>query len=199
MVHRGRLPQGRSAQPAHLAVGQRVSVRTTSAIRGCWWTTRGASSIVQPSEGGYQQQRGLRGRRHVQLRRHGVALHGKGLPHALDLRRGGRQHARRLADLLRRPGAVLREGRMGDRRFGRCQQQHLQGAAPQAAAHAAAAAQPRAPDSEAGGATPGTASVRHPDAAQHRALQRARGAACAAAGAWDSPAKWMPSAARTTR
>ena len=35
-----------------------------------------------------QQQCRLRGRRHCQLRRHGLALHGKRFPHALDLRNG---------------------------------------------------------------------------------------------------------------
>ena len=42
-----------------------------------------------------------------------------------------------------RPGALLRKGRMGDGRLGRRFRQHLQGAAPQAAAHAAACAHHR--------------------------------------------------------
>ena len=52
-------------------------------------------------------------------------------------------------------------------------EQHLHGAAPQAAAHAAASAEPGIPDAAAGRPAPGPAPVRYSDAAQHRSLQRA--------------------------
>ena len=51
-------------------------------------------------------------------------------------------------------------------------EQPVQGPAAQTAAHAAASAGPRAPDPPSGGQAAGAASVRHPDAAQHRAVQR---------------------------
>ena len=62
-----------------------------------------------------------------------------------DLRRRAWQHPRRLAHHLPGPGALLRKGRVGNRRIRRRHHQYFQGAAPQAAAHAAASAQPRAP------------------------------------------------------
>jgi hypothetical protein len=65
------------------------------------------------------EQRCLRGQRHGELRRDGLAVHGAGLPHEVHLRMPGGEHAGRLADQLRRPGAVLRKGRMGDGRLRR--------------------------------------------------------------------------------
>ena len=98
VVLSGRLPQGRSAQPAHRTCsgnGFGPDDETQSARRGGRSTAASASCCR--SEGGYNNNAGLRGRRHLQLWRDGMALHGKGLPHALDLRRAGRQHARGLA------------------------------------------------------------------------------------------------------
>ena len=78
----------------------------------------------------------------------------------------------RLADLLRGPGAVLREGRIRNRRLGRRHPRPVSRAAPQAAAHAAAAGESRIRDPQARRATAGPAPVRYPHAAQLRALQR---------------------------
>ena len=134
----GRLPQGRPAQPAHHGAGRRVRSRrrAQSARAG---GRRGRERVVDPSDGGYSNNAACVGGGTFSYGAHGVALHGEGFPHALHLRRGGRQHARRLAHQLRRSGALLREGRVGDRRLRRRLRQPLQGAAPQAAAHAAAA------------------------------------------------------------
>ncbi len=84
-----------------------------------WVDAKGESHAVLPSDGGIPEQRGLRGRRNAELRRAGLALYAAGLPHALDVRRTRGEHARRLADLVRRSRTLLREGRIRDRRFGR--------------------------------------------------------------------------------
>ena len=85
----------------------------------------GTERIVLPSDGGYNNNAACVGGGTLPLRRDGVALHATGFPHALDVRRGPRQHARRLAHLLRRPGTVLRKGRVGNRVSRRRLQQHL--------------------------------------------------------------------------
>ena len=63
-----------------------------------------------------QQRRHVR-RRNPGVRRAGLAVRARGLRDGDNLRSTGRQRAGRLADRLRRPGAVLHPGRVRDRRL----------------------------------------------------------------------------------
>ena len=91
----------------------------TSATRAWWWIRWPGGTSCCPARPGYSNNAACVGGGTFSYGAHGLALHGAGFPHALHLRRRGRKHAGRLAHRLRRPGALLREGRMGDRRFGR--------------------------------------------------------------------------------
>ena len=67
-----------------------------------------------------------------------------------------------------------------------------------AAAHAAAAAESRIRNPQAGRAAAGAASVRYSRCCATACPTTGAGRACAAAGAWGSPARWTPRAARRT-
>ena len=150
---------------------------------------KGQPRIVLASEGGYNNNAACVGGGTFSYGAMAWRFHGEGLPDALHLRRGGGQHARRLADQLRRPRAVLRKGRVGDRRFGRRRARSVQGAPPQAAAHAAAAAEQGIPDPEARRAS-GSGCIRSTSPCCATACPTTAAApACAAAGASASPAR----------
>ena len=133
-----RLPQGRSAQPAHPVLGAN-SARTKIAIRACWWIQR-ARARGAAERRRVQQQRGVRGRRHVQLWRAGVALQEKDFRMRSPTGAGG-QHAEdwpiSYADL--EPYYEKAEWEMGV--SGDDVGNPFQSAAPQAAAHASAGAE----------------------------------------------------------
>ena len=82
-------------------------------------TGPGRWRTVMPSEGGYSNNAACVGSGTVSYGAMAWRYHGEGFPDALDLRRAGGLDAGRLADQLRRPGAVLRKGRVGDRRLRR--------------------------------------------------------------------------------
>ncbi len=167
--------EGRPRQPEELEPRRRLRAgrgQEPPRLRG----PRGPGADRLPAPGRVQPQRELRGRGHVQLRRAGLALHAPGLPHALDVRCHRGLDPRRLADLLRRPRALLREGRVRDRGERRRGAERVQGPAAQAPPHAADDPEvPRVRDPQAGGAAPGPAPLRHPAPHQLRALQRALG------------------------
>ena len=106
-----------------------------------WVDAKGVPQTVLASEGGLPERCRLRGRWNAQLGRAGLAFYAPGLQDALHLRRAGGKFARRLAHLLRRPGAVLRESRIRDRHLRRLLGDSLSWPAPSPSAHAAAAAQ----------------------------------------------------------
>ena len=121
LLERGQMGALRRAQrrraglPAHPRPGQSVRPRRCPLSPGGRQCRR--HDAHRPAQRRrIQQQCRLRGRRDGQLRRDGLALHAAGFPPQEHLRRGRRLDPRRLADQLRRPGAVLREGRVRDRR-----------------------------------------------------------------------------------
>ena len=152
----------------------RSSARTTNAIRACSWTIAGekrsstratAATATTPRASAAARSATARMawrfiEKDFRMRSTYGAVEGSTLEDWPISYRGS--------------GAVLREGGVGDGRLGRRSSQPLQGAAPQTAADAAASAEPRAPDPAAGGEAARAASVRHPDAAQQRAVQRPR-------------------------
>ena len=69
--------------------------------------------VAAAHEAGVEQQRDDRRRRDARVRRAGLAVLSRRLPHGDALRRARRQLTRRLADLLRRSRAVLRARRNG--------------------------------------------------------------------------------------
>ena len=175
MVLGRRLPQGRSAQPAHHSRWATPSGPTTNAIRACSWTSRAASASSPASDGGYSNNAACVGggtfsygamawrymEKDFRMRSTYGAVEGSTLedwPIAYE-------------DL--EPYYEKAEWEMGV--SGDDMRQPVQRSPPAAAAHAAASAQPGTqillPAAEAAR----TASIPHPDAAQHRAVQRAPG------------------------
>ena len=61
------------------------------AIPACWVDAKGVTAHRAAQRGRLPEQRRLRGRRNAQLRRAGLALYAPGLPHALDLRSARRE------------------------------------------------------------------------------------------------------------
>ena len=143
---RRRLRPGRGQEPAR--------------IRGL----EGRERVVSPSQGEYSTNASCVGGGHLQLRRPGLALHGEGLPDALDLRSGRRQ-----APSTTGRSATTTSSRSTRRPSGRSASpatsgRPLQGSAPEAAADAAHGAEPRVRDPEAGRDPPRPPSLRHPAA-----------------------------------
>ena len=80
----------------------------------------GRGAVVLPSEGGYRtMRRAWAAARSVTGRRRGAIMKQDFRMRSTYGAPAG-QHAGRLADLVRRPGAVLREGGIRNRRFGGC-------------------------------------------------------------------------------
>ena len=179
-------------------LGQRLSVQTTRAIRACWWTSKGASASSNPSApattttppawaaapSAMAPWRGVIMEKDFRMRSTYGAV--------------GRQHARRLARRLRGSGTLLREGGVGDRRLRRRSGNPFKGrgASPcpcrrcrQTREHEILEAGAKKTRAAPASTSPCCATPSRTTAARR---------ACAAAGAWDSPAKWMPSAARRT-
>ena len=75
--------------------------------------------IVLPSEGGYQNNAACVGGGTLSYGAQAWRYHAAGLSDAFHLRRARGQFARRLAHLLRRSGALLRQGRVRDRHLRR--------------------------------------------------------------------------------
>ncbi len=168
--------QGRPRQPAEREPRRSPTAPTRTRTRACSWTPRASERDRLPEGRRLPGERELRRGRHRELRRPGLALHAPGLPHALDLRHDRGLDARGLADLLRRPGALLREGRIRDRGERRRRAEPLQGSAAEAAPHAASLAEaPRARDPETGRPPAGSPSLRHPAPHQQRAARRPLG------------------------
>ena len=132
---------------------------------------KGREKIVKPTGGGYSNNAACVGGGTFSYGAHGLALHGERLPHALHLRRGARQHARRLADLLRttwsrttkRPnGKSASPATIRGNIFKAPRRKPLP--------MPPLAAQPRVPNSESGRPPAGSPPLRHSHAAQQRAL-----------------------------
>ena len=191
--------QGRPRQPAQLQPRRRLRPRRGEEPAGLRGPRGPGARSSTPRPGRVQPQRQLRRRRDLLLRRPGLALHAAGLPDALDLRRPRGLDPRGLAHLLRRPRALVREGRVRDRGERRRRAEPLPGPAAEAAPHAADDAEvDRVRDPQAGGAAAGAAPVRHARSSSTPFPTTAARPACASAGAWASAARRTPRTAPTT-
>ena len=170
MVFGRRLPQGRPAQPAHRRRSGNGSARMTNATRACWWTSRASTSSGPARAATATTRPAWAAAPSATARRPGATWRKTSACAPPTARwqaarsKTGPSATPTWSPTTRRPN--------GKWAFPATIRQHFQGAAPQAAAHAAAGAQPGAPDPAARGQTPRPASVRYPHAAQHRAVQR---------------------------
>ena len=113
-------PARSSAQPSLFRTTATIPAPTSRATRASSSTADGAERTMPPHENGYQNNAGRRRRRNAGLWHAGLALPSRTISAWLDLRRARRLLARRLADRLRRPRALVRTRRVGDRRRRRC-------------------------------------------------------------------------------
>ena len=104
-----------------------TAVRTTTGTRAWWSTCRAASASCSPSQPGYSNNAACVGGGTLTYGAMAWRYHPNDFRMRSTYGAPRRQHARRLADRLRRPRAVLRKSRMGDRRLRRRLRQSVQG------------------------------------------------------------------------